>query len=68
MDQLRELIGQLKLFCRLDVAFCEKIEEHDKEVYALKEDNKRLLATVRALETKYSEMLYILNSLKKDLK
>lgn len=65
MDGLRELISQLKLFCRLDVAFCDKLEEHDKELYALKEDNKRLTATVRSLEKRYSELLYAMGTIKK---
>lgn len=66
MDGIRELLAQLKLFCRLDVAFCDKLEEHDKEIYALKEDNKRMLATCRSLEKRYAELMYAFAAIKKD--
>ena len=66
MEAIRELLGQLKLFCRLDVAFCDKLEEHDKQLYALKEDNKRLTATVRSLENRCSELMYAFATFKKD--
>lgn len=66
MEAIRELLGQLKLFCRLDVAFCDKLEDHDKSLYALKEDNKRLTAAVRSLEKKYSELMYAFATFKKD--
>ena len=66
MANLRELIAQLKLFCQLDVAFCDKIEEQDKQIYALQEDNKRLKASVHSLERRYSELLYAFGSYKKE--
>lgn len=68
MEHIRELLGQLKLFMRLDIAFCDKFEEQDKRLYALEEDNKRLLATVRSMETRYSELLYMFRSFQKENK
>lgn len=66
MEGIKELIAQVKLFCRLDIAFSEMLEKHEKELYALKEDNKRMVVTVRKLEKQYSELLYAFSALKKD--
>lgn len=66
MESIKELLAQIKLFCRLDIAFAEMLEKHEKEVYALKEDNKRMVATVRKLEMQYSELLYAFSAIKKD--
>lgn len=68
MEQVKELLSQLKLFCRLDVAFTEKLEEHDSRLYRLEEDNKRNTAAIRSLEKRYSELLYAFRSVKDDMK
>lgn len=61
------MLAQLKMYCRLEMALVDKCEELSTTVYALKEDNKRLTASVRALETKYSDLLYNMSILKKQL-
>lgn len=65
MDNIKELLGQIKLFCQMDVAVCEKLEQIDKCIYALQEDSKRQTATMRALEQRYSEIVLIIKSLKR---
>lgn len=67
MQQIKTMLAQLKMYCRLEMAMVDKLEELSKETYALKEDNKRLTASVRALETRYSELLYQFSSLKKQI-
>lgn len=62
MDGLKELLAQLRVFARFDVAVVDKLEEHDKRLYALEEDNKRLVATVRTLQKNYTELLYAFRS------
>lgn len=66
MEQIREIIGDIKTRFRLDIAFCDKFEELEKRMYALEEDNKRMVATVRSLEKRYSELLYMFRSYQKD--
>ena len=66
MEQIRELMSQLKLYLRLDMAFCDKFEEMEKRLYAVEQDNKRALATIRSLETRYSELMMIVKSIRKD--
>lgn len=62
MDGLKELLAQLRVFARFDVAVVDKLEEQDKRLYALEEDNKRLVATVRTLQKNYTELLYAFRS------
>lgn len=67
MEQIKTMLAQLKMYCRLEMAMVDKLEELSREVYALKEDNKRLTGSLRALETRYSELLYQFNSIKKQI-
>lgn len=66
MDGLKELLAQLRVFARFDVAVVDKLEEQDKRLYALEEDNKRLVATVRTLQKNYTELLYAFRSVSSD--
>lgn len=67
MDQIKQMLSQLKMYCRLEMAMVDKLEELSSRVYSLEENEKRLTATVRSLERKNSELLYSLASLKKDM-
>ncbi len=66
MENIKELLAQVKLFCQLDVAFCQKIEELEQSIYKLTEDNKRYRACLDSLERRYSEILYVVKSIKSD--
>lgn len=65
MEQIKHMLAQLKMYCRLEMAMVDKLEELSQDNYALKEDVKRLTASLRALETRYSELLYTLAAMKK---
>lgn len=67
MEQIKTMLAQLKMYCRLEMAMVDKLEELSKDNYALKEDVKRLLASQRALETRFAELNYKLASLTKSL-
>lgn len=41
MEAIKQLIGQVMTFCRLEKAMCDKLEDHDRRLYAL-EENRRL--------------------------
>lgn len=64
MEQVKELISQIKLYVQLDLAFCEALEALQSRVYKIEEDNKRMLATIRSLDQRYAELMYIVKSLK----
>lgn len=66
MEQIKEFLGQMKLFLRFDMAVADKLEDNDSRLYKLEEDNKRNVAALRSLEKKYSELLYAFSSFKKD--
>lgn len=67
MSKLRELLGKLGLAFQLDLAMVEKIEELEQRVYALEENRKMKDQTIKSLEHRYSELQYIVGSLKKEL-
>lgn len=67
MEQIKTMLSQLKMYCRLEMAMVDKLEELSKENYSLKEDVKRLTASLRALETRYTELHFQLSSLKKQI-
>lgn len=68
MDNLKELISQIKLFCRFDVAVVTKLEELEKELYKSREDYKSLRTSYQSLEKRYSEMLYVLRDIQYKIK
>lgn len=67
MDKLRELIGKLGLAFQLDLAMVESIEDHSKRLYALEENRKMKDQAIKSLEHRYSELLAVVGSLKKDM-
>lgn len=67
MEALKELLGQIKIFARFDVAVCDKLEDLEKRIYALEENRKLKDQAILSLEKRYSEMLLIVRDLKKSL-
>ena len=70
-SRIKELLEQLRISVELDVEMTAILEEMFQRMYALDEDNKRLLATVRvqegkisSLDKRYSELLYKFSELK----
>lgn len=67
MDQIKQMLAQLKMYCRLEMAMVDKLEAQEQQIYNLKEDCKRYKASIASLETRYSELLYALANIKKGL-
>lgn len=67
MDVLKELVSQIKLFCRFDVAVVTKLEELELEVKKSREDYKSLRTSYQSLEQRYAQLMYIVADLKKSL-
>lgn len=63
----RDIVAKISLFCSLESALIDMLEELQKEQYKIREDNKRCVATNRSLEARYSELMYAFNSVKKDM-
>lgn len=68
MDTLKELISQIKLFCRFDMAVVTKLEELESELYKSREDCKSLRTAYNSLEKRYSELLYVLRDIQNQIK
>ena len=67
MDILKDLCSKLKLFCNIEMAIVDKLEEVEKDLYKVKEDNKRITAVNRSLEQRYSELLYAFGAFRKSV-
>lgn len=66
MDLLRDLITKLKLFCNIEMAIVDQLEDMQKKLYKVEQDNERIRAVNRSLEQRYSELLYAFGAFKKD--
>ena len=66
MDMLKDLCSKLKLFCNIEMAIVDKLEEMEKQLFAIKEENKRIVAVNRSLEQRYSELMHAFLAYKKD--
>lgn len=65
METIRDIVSKVKLFCGLEIAIVDKLEEYERRIFKLEEDNKRLQATVRAQDTRISELVYAFGAVKK---
>lgn len=67
MDFIRECLAQLKMRLRLDIAIVDKLEELEKRVYALEEDNKLLKARNAIQDENLSKLRLVVQSEGKSL-
>lgn len=65
MKLLRECLGKLKLFADLELAVVDKLEDHDKRLYKLEEDYKRVRATVDSQAKTLYELQLVVADLKR---
>lgn len=62
MDQLRQILSQLALNLELNIAMCDKIEDHEKRIKALEISQSAQKTRVDALSRSVSEYNYALSS------
>lgn len=67
MEQIKKVIDDMGIRFRLDLAYCNKFEEQDKRLYALEENRKLKDASIKQLESRYSEMLMVLKDINRKL-
>lgn len=63
----RDLVQKISLFCSVESAIIDSLEDIQKEQYKIREDNKRCVAVNRSLEQRYTELTYAFRSVQKDL-
>lgn len=65
MQGIRELLAQLKIFARFDVAVADKLEELENRIYACEQDTKRIVESYRTLDKRYSELLLVVKDIRR---
>lgn len=65
MEKIRTLISRLKLFCELELAMADKIDELDCRVYALEQDSKLYRESIRKNSSSLNELRLIVGNLKR---
>lgn len=58
MEQLRQILAQMALNLELNIAMCDKIEDHDKRLVELEAHMKAQRTRLDALYTRHSELVY----------
>ena len=58
MEQLRQILSQLALNLELNIAMCDKIEDHEKRLKAVEIAHAAQKTRLDALYTRHSELLY----------
>lgn len=67
MEVIRELLGKIKIFARFEIAVADKLEDHDKRIYALEENKKLKDAAIMQLTKEVGDLRLILNDLKRNI-
>lgn len=62
MDFIKECLAQIKMRLRLDTAIVDKLEELEKRVYALEQDNKLLRARTEIQDKALSELRLVVQN------
>ena len=65
MQAIRELLGQITAYAKLEMALVDKIEDLEKRVYALEQDMKLARASNRSNATRISELTAAFGALKR---
>lgn len=58
MEQLRQILAQMALNLELNIAMCDKIEDHEKRLVDLEARHNAQKTRLDALYTRHSELLY----------
>lgn len=59
MDFIKECLAQLKMRLRLDTAIVDKLEEYEKRLYALEQDNKLLKSRNQIQDEKLAKLALV---------
>lgn len=62
MEQIRQILSQLALNLELNIAMCDKIEDHEKRIKALEVSSKAHKTRLDALNTSVAEYRYAVSS------
>ena len=66
MEQLRQILAQMALNLELNIAMCDKIEDHEKRLKAVEISQQAQKTRVDGLSTRVSELFYATSAKKYD--
>lgn len=67
MQEIRELLAQLKLSVQIDIAIAEKLEEIEKRLYALEENMKLARGANKSNALRLGELTLALADLRQEV-
>lgn len=62
--EVRQLLDQCGSHIQIYINICELMEDLSKEMYAIREDQKRIIASNRSLDMRYGEMMNLLRDIR----
>lgn len=62
MEQLRQILSQLALNLELNIAMCDKIEDHEKRIILLEAQQKAQKDRVDSQSKRVSELFYAVSA------
>lgn len=62
MEQLRQILAQMALNLELNIAMCDKIEDHEKRLKAVETSQAAQKTRVDGLATRVSELFYSMSA------
>ena len=65
ISDVRQLLNQCSMNVSIYLQICDILEDVEIRMYALNEDNKRIVASNRSLDARYGEMMQLLRDIRR---
>lgn len=65
LADVRQLLDQCSTQVHIYLKICDLMEDLYRDMYGIKEDNKRIVATNRSLDARYGEMMSLLRDIRR---
>ena len=60
MDYIKQLLGNIMTFCKLEKAMVDLLEEHQRRIYALEENRKLKDSAILSLQQEVKQLRMLL--------
>lgn len=64
LADVRQLLDQCSSQVHIYLHLCDMMEDLSKEMYSIREDQKRIIASNRSLDMRYGEMMSLLRDIR----
>lgn len=65
ISDVRQLLSQCSMNVSIYIQICDILEDVERRMYGLNEDNKRIIASNRSLDARYGEMMQLLRDIRR---